>query len=102
GALRRAVRRGNGWYGFLHDLDATRRALAGLEEAAREVERPAELGPLEISVTPPPSLDLDRVRRYADLGVHRLIPLTLARSGDEVVAFVEQTGAALASVTTGP
>jgi probable F420-dependent oxidoreductase len=102
GAFRRAVRRGQGWYGFLHDLETTRRALAGLEEAAKEVERPAQLPPLEISITPPPGLDLDTARRYEDLGVHRLIPLCLVRSGDEVVEFVQHTGAALAPITTAP
>ncbi len=102
GAFRRAVRRGQGWYGFLQDLEATRRALAGLEEAAKEVERPAEFAPLEISITPPPGLDLEMARRYEDLGVHRLIPLSLVRSGDEVVEFVQHTGAALAAITTAP
>ena len=102
GAFRRAVRRGQGWYGFLNDLEATRRALAGLEEAAKEVERPEELPPLEISITPPPGLDLDMARRYEDLGVHRLIPLSLVRSGDGVVEFVQRTGEALAPITTAP
>ena len=102
GAFRRAVRRGQGWYGFLQDLEATRRALAGLEEAAKEVERPAGLAPLEISITPPPGLDLDMARRYEDLGVHRLIPLSLVRSGEEVVEFVQHTGVALAAIMTAP
>jgi probable F420-dependent oxidoreductase len=102
GAFRRAVRCGHGWYGFLQDPDATQRALAGLEKAAKEVERPATLPPLEISITPPPGLDLDQARRYGDLGVHRLIPLSLARSGEEVVEFVQRTGEALASIATPP
>jgi hypothetical protein len=41
-------------------------------------------------------------RRYEDLGVHRLIPLCLVRSGDEVVEFVQRTGVALAPIATAP
>jgi probable F420-dependent oxidoreductase len=72
-AYRRAVRHGDGWYGFFQDLDATANALEALEEAAKRVERPASLGPLEISVTPPGLVDADLARRYEDLGVDRLV-----------------------------
>lgn len=72
-ARRRAVRQGDGWYGFGLDLEQTEAQLRGLEEAAAEVERPAELGPLETTVTPPPFVDLDTVRGYEALGVSRLV-----------------------------
>ncbi len=98
GAFRRAVRRGNGWYGFFQDVDASARCLGQLEEAAKEVERPGALGRLEISITPPPGLDRDRAARYRDLGVDRLIPLCPARSGDEVVDFVRRTADELADL----
>ncbi len=92
-AYRRALARGNGWYGFALDPDAVRRCLDGLAEAARRVERPAELGELEISITPPPGpLDRDSVARYADLGVHRLIPFPLHRSGVAVEGEVRAIG----------
>jgi probable F420-dependent oxidoreductase len=94
-ALRRAVRRGNGWYGFALDVEATRRVLEGLERARGEVERPAALGPLEISVTPPPRLGLDDARRYADLGVDRLVLMLLARDGEGAVAAVDELAAKL-------
>ena len=51
-AYRRAVASGHGWYGFAQTPEATVASLAGLKEAAGAVERPADLGPLEISVTP--------------------------------------------------
>jgi probable F420-dependent oxidoreductase len=92
--LRRAVARGNGWYGFALDLDATARALDGLRQAADAVARPAGLGPLEISVTPAGALDRDLVRRYEDLGVHRLVVLGLRRTVDEMLALVERGAAA--------
>lgn len=90
GAYRRAVLRGNGWYGFALDLDGTRRCLAGLEKARSEVARPAALGRLELSITPPPSVTPDDVARYAELGVDRLALLLLGRSEAELLAQVER------------
>ena len=73
-ARRRAVARSDGWYGFFLDLDHTRDALAELGRLAREVDRPADLGRLEITITPLPGpIDADTVRRYEDLGVDRLV-----------------------------
>ena len=92
GALRRAVSRGNGWYGFFTDLDHTRQALEGLEKARSEVERPEALGRLEISVTPLPGVDLDTVHRYRELGVDRLTLVSTGRSADEIAAFIEDAG----------
>jgi probable F420-dependent oxidoreductase len=73
-AHRRAVSQGHGWYGFNLDLAATAGQLAGLRQAAAQVPRPASLATLEISVTPPSGpLDLETAKRYAALGVDRLI-----------------------------
>ena len=74
-AFRRAVAQGQGWYGFALDPVKTAEALAGLREAAKRVERPAHLGPLEISITPArgTTVDADTANAYAALGVHRLI-----------------------------
>ena len=64
------------------------------------MERPASLGPLEITITPPPPVDRDQVKRFEDLGVDRLVLLrdfadmnepTHDALADEVVAFVETT-----------
>jgi probable F420-dependent oxidoreductase len=90
-AFRRAVQYGNGWYGFALDVDTTAKHLAGLKEAAQEVNRPQELGGLEISITPGANLDLDTAKRYADLGVHRLIPFRRAKTEQELLDFVGQT-----------
>jgi probable F420-dependent oxidoreductase len=92
-AWRRTVQRANGWYGFALDPGATAKCIAGLRDAANRVERPAALGPLELTVTPPPGLpDRDAIARYAELGVQRLVLLPLLRSADELVAFVERAG----------
>jgi probable F420-dependent oxidoreductase len=100
-AHRRAVARGNGWYGFFQDLAATEASLGSLKEAAKEIERPVELGDLEISITPPGAVDADTVKRFEDLGVHRLILMRgmgdMVGDGggsarDDVLSFIESTG----------
>jgi probable F420-dependent oxidoreductase len=94
-AFRRAVGQGDGWYGFALDVAKAREAMAGLREAATHVQRPAHLGPLEISVTPPrgtATVDVDMAKAYAEAGVHRLIlmpsPKLDAKGLDEFVADV--------------
>ena len=85
-AYRRAVQRAHGWYGFRMDPSAAAFHIGKLAEAARRYERSPELGPLEISVTPPMALDAGIVSRYAEIGVHRLIvmpPPLLDRKGLE-------------------
>jgi alkanesulfonate monooxygenase SsuD/methylene tetrahydromethanopterin reductase-like flavin-dependent oxidoreductase (luciferase family) len=74
-AFRRAVRHAHGWYGFALDPAATAKCLDGLRAAEREHGRPAELGPLEISITPAAGIGAETVRTYADLGCHRLISI---------------------------
>jgi probable F420-dependent oxidoreductase len=92
-AYRRAVEQGHGWYGFALDLETTAACLRGLSEAAARYERPAELGELEISVTPRPTPDRETAARFAELGVHRLI-LQPRRDLDEtgLVDFVSRAG----------
>ena len=51
-AYRRAVARGQGWYGFTLTPEDTAACIDGLRRAAADVERPGGLGELEISVTP--------------------------------------------------
>lgn len=94
-ALRRAVRHGNGWYGFAIDVDTSAACVAGLRAAQQRIERPPELGPLEISVTPSGPLDADAARRFQDAGVDRLVPLALASSAEGLIAQLEKTASAL-------
>jgi alkanesulfonate monooxygenase SsuD/methylene tetrahydromethanopterin reductase-like flavin-dependent oxidoreductase (luciferase family) len=75
-AYRRAVARAHGWYGYWLTPQQAAESLAGLAAAARQLQRPAELGDLEISVTPPRGrLTAERAAEYADAGVHRLVVL---------------------------
>jgi probable F420-dependent oxidoreductase len=95
-AYRRAVQDSVGWYGYALDLEGTTRALEGLREAERRYQRPAELGQLEISVTPRGPMDRERAEQYAALGVHRLILNPPPRaSASELETFVENVGTTL-------
>jgi probable F420-dependent oxidoreductase len=72
-AMRRAIQSADGWYGVYLTPEEAARALSDLQDAAKLYDRPPGLGPLEITITPPPgSVDRDSARRYAALGVHRL------------------------------
>ncbi|MDQ3733363.1 MAG: TIGR03619 family F420-dependent LLM class oxidoreductase [Actinomycetota bacterium] len=92
-AARRAVTHGTGWYGYSLSPDKTAAAITRLREAQARYDRPAHLGELEISITPPHRipLDLDLVKRYADLGVSRLIMLAPGETHehqDELLTFI--------------
>lgn len=91
-AYRRAVTRGNGWYGFALDVEGTRAAIEGLVEARKHCERPQALGELEISVTPRVALDADTVAAFEEMGVHRIVSLTPGRSEQELLDFVRRMG----------
>ena len=71
-AYRRALTLAHGFFGHNWTLEDTASVLNEIQELARQAERPAELGELEITITPREAIDLDTARRYADLGVHRL------------------------------
>ncbi len=86
-ALRRAVTRGHGWYGADLDPAATAPILQELRELTDQVERPATLGPLDISITPIDPVDAATAEAYAALGVDRLI--VYPRPSDDA-AQVEQ------------
>jgi len=94
-AYARAVSRGSGWYGFHLDVEGTRAAIEGLAAAAKRVERPSALGPLEISVTPSIAVDADCVRAFEDMGVHRVVSQMRGRSKEDLLSFVEQLSGAV-------
>jgi probable F420-dependent oxidoreductase len=99
-SFERAVEHGHGWYGFALDLAATEQCIGELRRAASGRQRPAHLPPLEISITPHPSLAIDKetVVAFADLGVTRLIvlpPREANRDPDELLRFVAETPSTL-------
>jgi probable F420-dependent oxidoreductase len=70
-AHRRAVRYGQGWYGYLLDRDATAEQVESLRRAAAGAGR--DLEGFTITVSPAERLDPDSVAAFADLGVDRLV-----------------------------
>jgi probable F420-dependent oxidoreductase len=83
-AFRRAVGQAHGWYGFGLTPESARGCVDGLRRAAGEVDRPADLGELEISVTPSRRLDALTLEAFTAAGVDRLVPnLVAARTPDD-------------------
>jgi probable F420-dependent oxidoreductase len=89
GAYSRTARLARGWYGFAQDADTTAKCIEGLRNACKEAGR--AFADLEVSVTPRGRLDLDAAKRFADLGVHRLVLLHRGRTEQETLQFVSQT-----------
>lgn len=86
-AYRRAVSRGHGWYGFARSPEQTEESMAGLAQAAREVERNEALGTLSITVTPGGRVDGALAAHYGELGVDRLV--LLPPRGDDVDVWAQ-------------
>jgi probable F420-dependent oxidoreductase len=84
-AFSRAARLAKGWYGFALDLDGTAKCVEGLRAACKKAGRKFE--DLEVSITPRGKIDQDTARKYAALGVSRLI---LRPSGQDQAAILEQ------------
>jgi probable F420-dependent oxidoreductase len=74
-AYRRSVARAHGWYGYALTPQQAAASVAGLAAAAGRVQRPAELGELEISVTPRGQITRELAAEFAQAGVHRLVLL---------------------------
>jgi probable F420-dependent oxidoreductase len=94
-AFDRAVQYGNGWYGFALDFERTAKCLDGLRDAKARLSRPAALGELEITVTPSEQLSPENVQRYAELGVHRLVPYRRAQTEEAMRGFIDKTATTL-------
>jgi probable F420-dependent oxidoreductase len=92
-AYSRAARLARGWYGFALDLDGTKKCIEGLRAACAKTGRKFE--DLEISVTPRPPVDADTAKRFADLGVSRLILLTRANDQAGLLKQVAETAGSL-------
>jgi probable F420-dependent oxidoreductase len=94
-ACRRAATTASGWYGVYLDVEETSEALSRLRKVAAGCERPAHLGELEITITPPGQIDLDTARRYADLGVDRLVIQPGTEDGSGMDELIDSAGTTL-------
>lgn len=98
-AYRRAVGRGHGWYGFAMTPEDVSASIAGLRSAADRIDRPEELGRLEISVTPRVRLTPETAAAFAAIGVDRLVPMSRPTpAGDDLPAFLEAAVTAVADL----
>jgi probable F420-dependent oxidoreductase len=88
-AFSRAARLAKGWFGFALDVDGTAKCIEGLKQACSMANRHPE--DLEVSVTPRGRVDVDAARRYAELGVSRLILLHRGRDEPGILNFVSET-----------
>ena len=85
-AYGRSARLAKGWFGFALDVDAAAKCIEGLQAACKEAGRP--FAELEISVAPRGKIDRDTAKRFADVGVHRLILLHGAKDERGLLDFV--------------
>lgn len=92
-AIERAVRLGQGWYGFAMDVATARGCVERLDAVRSRWGRDSALGDLEISVTPRGRVTRELVGQFAEIGVHRIISLlpqdSEARALDAVAALGE-------------
>ena len=95
GAYRRAIEQGNGWYGFFLDPQQSAESVSALRDAANRYERPAELGELEISITPSRPVTAESLEAYAAAGVHRLIVYPLPVEDEQSIGAYLEAHAAL-------
>ena len=89
-AVRRAVTKCQGWYGFALDVDQTREVTSALASAADRLERPDGLEPLQLSVTPRMRLTAEVVQAFEDLGIERLILLMLGQDQAALLDYVHE------------
>ncbi|HMD04519.1 MAG TPA: LLM class F420-dependent oxidoreductase, partial [Candidatus Binatus sp.] len=89
-AYSRAARLAKGWYGFAQDLDGTAKCVEGLKAACKAAGRRFE--DVEVSITPNARVKVDRdtAKRYADLGVSRLILLQRGTDEGELLKGVSE------------
>ena len=72
-ALKRAAQLGDGWYGAGHGPEGVRSKVARLRELMGQAGRDFSRMEITVGLAPGVTLDLDTVRRFEDVGVHRLI-----------------------------
>jgi len=70
-------------------VDQTRELLVSLEAVRQRVERPPELGDIEITIAPTESITAETIAAYAGIGVSRLlVRLPSGRGLQEVEATI--------------
>lgn len=89
-AYRRALQKGQGWYGFALDLESSQASIEALDQLRDSVSRDDDLGDLEISITPRMPLTDEVVKAFEEMGVGRLILLQMGQNQEELLTYVDQ------------
>lgn len=89
-AYRRAVTRGQGWYGFALDEAASQASIDALKQMAETTDRPRGLGELEISITPRVPMTDESLKTFEDMGVSRLILLQGGQTEEDLLAYIDK------------
>ena len=89
-AYRRALQKGQGWYGFALDVATSQQSVEALKTLAETTSRDPGLGELEISITPRVPLTDEVVRQFEDMGVSRLILLQTGQNEEQMLRYIEQ------------
>jgi probable F420-dependent oxidoreductase len=96
-AHRRAARSGDGWYGFLLDLDQTEEQVESLRGHLTDAGR--DISELELTVSPRGEIDAQMVEAYGRLGIDRLVLVPrVGASLDRLEDFVRRGGGSAAVV----
>ena len=74
-ARRRAIRSANGWFAYNTTVEWTRDILDVIAMETKQIDRPAALGPLELTIIPAGPFDRATADQYEELGVDRIIVL---------------------------
>jgi probable F420-dependent oxidoreductase len=72
-ALKRTAELGDGWFGVRYTPDSVKPVLAQLKELSEKAGRDFAKLEISVGVEPGTSLNLDTAKRFADVGVHRLM-----------------------------
>ena len=88
-AYKRALLKGQGWYGFAMDVKTSKASIGRLASLRADVNRDPILGELEVSITPRDPLTEEDLKAYEDMGVNRLILLQAGQNTDDLMAYID-------------
>ncbi|MGV0035896.1 MAG: TIGR03619 family F420-dependent LLM class oxidoreductase [Candidatus Azotimanducaceae bacterium WSBS_2022_MAG_OTU7] len=89
-AYRRAIQKGQGWYGFALNLASSQESVAALKSLSESTARNSDLGELEISITPRVPITEEVVKQFEDMGVSRLILLQTGQNEAQMLEYIDQ------------
>jgi len=89
-AYRRAIQKGQGWYGFALDVESSQKSVDTLKTLSKTTNRDSALGELEISITPRARLTDELVKQFEEMGVSRLILLQSGKTEEQMLAYIDQ------------